>query len=96
LKGKKEMNKRDIVTVATVVGEFVGKYLDQDDHSIMLEDPRMIVNTPEGMGFARGICQTGEENPNGVTLFKTNILFITETNDAVQSSYRQFTSGIIT
>jgi len=90
------MNKRDIVTVATVVGEFVGKYLDQDDHSIMLEDPRMIVNTPEGMGFARGICQTGEENPNGVTLFKTNILFITETNDAVQSSYRQFTSGIIT
>ena len=90
------MNKRDIVTVATVVGEFVGKYLDQDDHGIMLEDPRMIVNTPEGMGFARGICQTGEENPNGVTLFKTNILFITETNDAVQSSYRQFTSGIIT
>ena len=90
------MNKRDVVTVATVVGEFVGKYLDQDDHSITLDDPRMIVNTPEGMGFARGICQTGEENPNEVTLFKTNILFITETNDAVQSSYRQFTSGIIT
>lgn len=96
MKGKKDMNKREIVTVATVVGEFVGKYMDETDSTITLEDPRMIVNTPEGMGFARGICQTGNENPDGVTLYKTNILFITETNDAVQSSYRQFTSGIIT
>ena len=90
------MNKRDIVTVATVVGEFVGKYMDETETTITLEDPRMIVNTPEGMGFARGICQTGEENPAGIELMKTNILFITATNDAVQSSYRQFTSGIIT
>ena len=89
------MNKRDIVTVASVVGEFVGKFMEQDDTTITLEDPRMIVNTPEGMGFARGICQTGKENPTEVTLFKTNILFVTETNEAVQSSYRQFTSGII-
>lgn len=90
------MNKRDIVTVATVVGEFVGKFISEDEGTITLEDPRMIVNTPEGMGFARGICQTGEENPNEVTLFKSNILFVTTTNDPVQSSYRQFTSGIIT
>lgn len=89
------MKTRDIITVATVVGEFVGKFLSEDETTITLEDPRMIVNTPEGMGFARGICQTGNENPINVQLMKGNILFVCETNDAVQSSYRQFTSGIV-
>ena len=33
---------------ATVVGEFVGKYSDQDDSTLVLTDPRMIVNAPKG------------------------------------------------
>lgn len=85
----------NIVTVATMVGEFIGKLVEETDTAIVLDDPRMIVNTPEGMGFARGICQTGKENPNKVELYKNTVLFMTETNDEVQSSYRQFTSGII-
>ena len=90
------MKPRDVITVATVVGEFVGKFISEDETYLILEDPRMIVNGPEGMGFARGICQTGNENPINVQLMKVNILFVCDTNDAVQSSYRQFTSGIIT
>ena len=89
------MKKNQIITVASVVGEFVGKYSDQDDSTLVLTDPRMIVNGPEGMGFARGICQTGNENPDEVTLMKANILFVSETNEDVQKSYRQFTSGLV-
>lgn len=94
MKGE-SVKKNQIITVASVVGEFVGKFVDEDPHTLILEDPRMIVNGPEGMGFARGICQTGKENPDSVTLYKANIIFVTESNEDVVNSYRKFTSGLI-
>ena len=60
------MKKGDIVTVMTISGEFVGK-IQSDDNLLVLDDPRLVVQGPEGqMGFARGICQTGVENPTKV------------------------------
>ena len=94
MKGE-NVKKNQIITVASVVGEFVGKFDEENETTITLTDPRMIVNTPEGMGFARGICQTGKENPDTVTLMKANIIFVSETNDDVVNSYRQFTTGLV-
>ena len=60
------MKKNDIIAVLTLAGEYVGKFVS-DENGLELEDPRMIVQGPEGqMGFARGICQTGVENPTSV------------------------------
>ena len=88
------MKKGDVVTVMTISGEFVGK-VQSDDDLLVLDDPRLVVQGPEGqMGFARGICQTGVENPTDITF--QQYLFVTSTNEEVQKAYRQATSGIIT
>ena len=48
------MKKGDIITVMTLTGEFVGKFVS-NDNGLELEDPRLVVQGPEGqMGFARG------------------------------------------
>ena len=86
------MKDGEIVTVVTVAGEFVGKLAGTED-GVRLIDPRMVVQGPEGnMGFARGICQTGIENPTEVLL--TNPIMVTDTNEMVENAWREATSGI--
>jgi len=86
------MKDGEIVTVVTMAGEFVGKLAGTED-GVKLIDPRMVVQGPEGnMGFARGICQTGIENPTEVLI--TNPLFVTDTNEMVENAWREATSGI--
>jgi pyruvate-formate lyase-activating enzyme len=87
------MNTGDIVTVLTVAGEFVGKLQYKDGDSVSLADPRMLVQGQNGMGFARGVCVTGEENPTQVEFM--GVVFVTPTNNEVASAWRQATSGII-
>tara|TARA_B100000131_G_scaffold12603_1_gene13032 strand:- start:1861 stop:2172 length:312 start_codon:yes stop_codon:yes gene_type:complete len=92
------MKKGDIISVITVSGEYIGK-LDLKDFSsesgdiICLEDPRMIVQGPEGqMGFAQGVAVTGEKNPTSMQI--QSYVFITKTNDQVAEAYRTHLSGI--
>tara|TARA_B100001113_G_scaffold42531_1_gene30111 strand:- start:605 stop:877 length:273 start_codon:yes stop_codon:yes gene_type:complete len=87
------MKKGDIITVMTLTGEFVGKFIS-NDNGLELEDPRLVVQGPEGqMGFARGICQTGVENPSDIIF--DHYIFVTSSNDDVQAAYRQATSGLV-
>ena len=52
----------------------------------------MIVQGPDGqMGFAKGICSTGVEEPTDVTLAA---VFVTPTDKQVEKGYLEFTSGI--
>lgn len=87
------MKKGDVVTVITMVGEFVGKFDTSGGGSITLEDPRMLIQTEQGMGFARGICVTGEEDPKEVTF--SQYVFTTPSNSDIEKAYRQATSGLI-
>ena len=87
------MKKNDIITVMTLAGEFVGKF-EGDDNGLELSDPRTVVQGPEGqMGFARGICQTGVENPKEIAF--NDFMFITPCNEEVENAYRQATSGLV-
>ena len=89
------MKKNDIVSVVSMAGEFVGKFDEFVENGIKLTDPRMIVQGPEGqMGFARGICQTGVENPTSVKF--DSYIFVTPANDQVVKAFREATSGIVT
>ena len=40
------MKKGDIVTVVTISGEYVGVLLSNDNGSVEIEDPRMILSNP--------------------------------------------------
>jgi hypothetical protein len=89
------MEKNDIVSVITAAGEFIGKLDWETDTRLKLTDPRMLITTAEGMGFARGVCLTGVENADEMTFYSGGIVFVSPTNKDVQSSYHKFTSGII-
>jgi hypothetical protein len=87
--------KGDVITVVTAAGEFVGKYNSEGTASYTIDDPRMVIQTQEGMGFARGVAVTGVENPPSMSFFTGGIVFVTSTNDEVTKAYRQAVSGLI-
>lgn len=88
------MKKGDIVTVVAATGEYIGKLDVMEAGKVTLTDPRMLVHGQQGMGFAKGVCASGEEDPTQMT-FNTYI-FMVPTNKEVESGWRQYTSGIIT
>lgn len=88
------MKKDDIVSVVTLGGEYVGKFVDSDDSKVTIDEPRMVVLSEKGMGFARGIAVTGEENPKTATL--RGYTMIIPTNEEVIKAYRKATSGLVT
>jgi hypothetical protein len=87
------MKKGDIVAVVTIAGEYVGKYHTTIEGNIQLDDPRMLVQSQQGMGFAQGICVTGEMNPAKVVF--SQYVFVTPVNDDIEKAYRQATSGLV-
>ena len=88
------MEVNDIVTVIAQSGEYVGK-LKSSEGGLTLEDPRMIIRADDGgMGFARGIAVTGEENPTSVTF--NSYVFIVPTNETIANHYQEATGSIVT
>ena len=56
----------------------------------------MIVHAEDKqMGFARGVCLTGQENPESVTFYSGGIILMTPSNSEIESAYTKMTSGII-
>ena len=75
------MIKGKVVSLVTLAGEYIGKFINESDGNITLENPRMLVNTPDGkVGFARGICMTGKENPKQGMFYAGGVVIVTETN----------------
>ena len=85
-----------LVSIVTPAGEFVGKLESQTDTHVTLRTPKMIVHSEDQkMGFARGVCLTGEENPELTTFYSGGIILMTPSNDEIISAYTKKTSGII-
>jgi hypothetical protein len=83
----------DIVTVVTVSGEYVGELVDRSNGQVEIKNPRMILSDGKGnMGFAKGICVSGVENPD-VQIFN-QFVFLAETNKQVSEGHRQAVSAI--
>jgi catalase (peroxidase I) len=88
------MNDGDVVTVMAVTGEYVGKLVRMDETGVVLQDPRFVSVSEQGMGFANGIAMTGVKDPKEMTILQA--VFVCETNPEVESAYRQSVSGLIT
>ena len=89
--------KGKIVSLVTLAGEYIGKYMHENNGNITLENPRMLVNTPDGkVGFARGICMTGQENPKTGMFYAGGVVIVTETNPDFASAYTEAVTGLAT
>jgi len=89
------MKLNDVVAVMCNSGEYVGKYSKEDDTTVTITDPRMVVSTQEGLGFAHGICVTGEADVRTVDIYKSSVCFVTPVNDDLRKAYIKNTSGLI-
>jgi len=86
------MKKGDIVTVLTVSGEFVGRLVEETQNTVTLENPRMLVHTEQGIGFAQGVSVTAQQVKE--ITFRT-IVFVAPTDDAIQKNWTQAVTGIV-
>ena len=62
------MEKGDIVTVVTISGEYVGVLESFEDATVVLNKPRMVVQTEKGMGFAHGVAVTIDSTHQCMTM----------------------------
>lgn len=86
------MEKGDIVTVVTISGEYVGVLESFEDATVVLNKPRMVVQTEKGMGFAHGVAVTGKENPEEVKFL--NVVYVIPTNEQVCKAWVEATTNI--
>jgi len=90
------MTKDDVVTVVFVNGaEVIGKFVEQLDQVIVINKPRMVQITQEGMAMVPGICMTGEEPKGDFQFNKNNVLFVIKTVEQLATQYQSMTSSII-
>ena len=91
------MKQGTVVSLVTLAGEYIGKWVKEENGNITLENPRMLVNTPDGkVGFARGICMTGTENPKEGMFYAGGVVIVTESNLDFRSAYIEATTGLAT
>lgn len=88
------MKVNNVVSIVTPAGEFVGRFKSQDDLSIVLDNPRALIQTQEGMGFAPSICATAEVTGE-VSFNKNLVVFTLNTSSEVESAWQKVTSGLV-
>ena len=89
------MEKGDVVAVVNMAGEYVGKIKEVGTSMVVLQNPRMVINSQDGMGFARGVCVTGMENPHEVSFYTSGIVFMSPVNDRIEKAYLRATTGLV-
>lgn len=87
------MNKGDVITAMTMAGEIVGKFVSEEGGTLTLEDPRTLIQNEQGVGFARGLCMTGELDPDQALI--SNFIFLIKTEAEFEKAYRQAVSGLV-
>lgn len=88
------MNEGDVVTAMTMAGEIVGKLVSLSENgTVVLNDPRTLINNEQGVGFAKGLCMTGDLDPTQAVI--SNCIFVMKTGDEFEKAYRQSISGLI-
>jgi hypothetical protein len=82
-----------IKTVVTNYGEYIGD-IDEGADVIIIKKPKMVIQTQEGFGFAKGVCVTSVESPEEVSVKKTAVILVVDTNEDVKKAYEDSVSVI--
>lgn len=84
----------DIKTVVTTYGEYIGDMTYESGDTITLSKPKMVIQSQEGFGFAKGVCVTSIEAPDEIIIRKTAVILIVDTHADVVQAYEDATSII--
>jgi hypothetical protein len=90
------MKKNDIVTVLTTIGEMVGRFVEENETTVTISSPKMFVNSPQGMGFAPGICISScPKSVSPIVFQKTNVIALVPTVKEIADAWVQSTTGLV-
>ena len=87
------MKKGDVVVVMTMAGEIIGKYIHEKESGITLQNPRTLMQSEQGVGFAKGVCMSGKLDPKIMAI--SQYVFVTPVSDEFEKAYRQAVSGLV-
>ena len=92
------MKNGDVVTVVTMMGEIVGKLSDEFESGYEIKDPRLFVPAREGSagGFAPGVCMTGQQNLEVVTINRAVVLCVIPSHPEIEAGWREAVTGLVT
>ena len=92
------MKKGDVVTIVSMMGEVVGRLVEETDLTVTLADPRLFVPAREGSagGFAPGVCMTGQQNLDEVSINRTVVLCVVLSHPEIESGWREAVTGLVT
>ena len=88
-------SKNDVISVVTVGGEIVGKFLRETTTDMTIADPHMVTPNGESIGFIPAVSMTGVQSPKEVTIQKGAIVLTVKTAEEVEREWRKATSGLI-
>lgn len=90
------MQKNDIVTLLTSVGEIVGRVVEECDSTITLSSPKMLIHAQQGMGFAPGICMSAcPKKTDKVVFQKNSVIAIVPTVKEIADGWVQTATGLV-
>ena len=68
-----------IKTVVSTYGEFIGD-VDEGADVVVIKKPKMVIQSEQGFGFAKGVCVTSVESPEQISLQKSNVVLVVNTH----------------
>ena len=91
------MKKGDIVTIVSMMGEVVGRLVEETDLSVTLSNPRLFVPAREGSagGFAPGVCMTGQQDLDKVSINQAVVLCVVPSHADIAAGWQEATSSIV-
>tara|TARA_B110000879_G_scaffold208972_1_gene295654 strand:+ start:1322 stop:1612 length:291 start_codon:yes stop_codon:yes gene_type:complete len=88
-------SKKDIISLITNAGEYVGRFKDESPSEITITDPKMLISGENGVGFARSVSITAKEDITELTFNKAGVTFVTLSSDVIEKAFVSANSGIV-
>jgi len=88
-------SKNEVVSVVTLAGEIIGKYVKETTKDLTIEDPRLLSQNEQGLILIPSLCMTGQPNLSEVSIPKSSVVLMVPTVEEVEKEYRANTSGIV-
>jgi hypothetical protein len=88
-------SKKDVISLITNAGEYVGRFKEETETTITITDPKMLISGENGVGFARSVSITAKEDITELTLYKAGVTFVTPSSDVIEKAFISANSGIV-
>tara|TARA_Y200000002_G_scaffold108782_1_gene89098 strand:+ start:2871 stop:3131 length:261 start_codon:yes stop_codon:yes gene_type:complete len=82
-----------IKTVVTTYGEYIGD-IEEGADVIRMKNAKMVIQSENGFGFAKGVCVTSVESPEEIIIKKPQVIMVVDTHADIIKAYEDAISVI--